>query len=112
MTKTLRDLLDRQYEVKATGRVSTVSVGDSRPATLIIGNNPNRTGLAIINASTASLYLSFNKDMGLTEGFYIVPSGGMLILNWRDDFDIVGWSWYGIASAAASAVNVVEEILD
>lgn len=108
---TLHELLVKQFGVKSRGKVSTVEVGTDLPATKIVGNNPNRVGLTIVNYSSTIKYVSFEQSMGLTQGVYLAPEGGSISLNWQYDFDIVGWGWYGVSAGAAGSVNIIEVIM-
>lgn len=111
MSDTLTTLLEAQFKVKARGKLSTVQIGDTLPATLIVSNNPNRVGLVISNPSNAQMYVSFEAAMGLTDGVTIVPNGGTLSMIWSEDFDQIGWAWYAVASIDDSKLNILESIL-
>jgi hypothetical protein len=111
MAKTLYELLETRYDVKSTGKVKTVEITETLPATEVAQLNPNRSGLLFSNTSTAIIYLSLEKAMGLTDGIILTPSGGSFSVNWFEDFYITGWSWYAVANAAGGKLTVVESII-
>lgn len=111
MSRTLTDLLDVHFQVKSRTVEDTVSVGNSRPADQVVKNNPNRVGLTLVNISANGIYISSEADMLTTQGIYLVPNGGTVVLKWDTDFSIVGYDWYAIATGAASALNIIENVL-
>lgn len=111
MAKTLNDLLQDIFRVRARPVYRKVTVNVALPATLISGNNPNRVGLIISNIGSNIIRVSNNVSMAADEGLHIVPNGGTLQFIWAEDFDIVAWALYGVALVANNDIMVLEEIL-
>lgn len=76
----------------------------------ILRQDPDRLGFVIINLSVNDLYIGPFQNVSATKGIKIPPSGGSAVIIWDEDFESVGKQWYGLASAAASAVLTTEYI--
>lgn len=108
MAKTLTELLRERFGVQVGHRinplVSTVGTG----ATALVGNNPNRLALVIINLSANVIYVAPDFQVSTTRGIRLSPNGGQIALVWDEDFNIVGYEWVGISDVGTNAVFVLE----
>lgn len=89
-----------------TYRTSTVSVGTT--ATRIVGNNPRRVQFTIYNRSANSIDLDYVATVTANGGIPLSASSGVATSTIEDDGETVIGEVYGVASASASSVFVVE----
>ena len=78
------------------------SVGTS--VVRVLDPGPDRVSFIIVNLSAVAIYVAPRLGVSATSGIRLAPNGGSLSLSWRDDFHLVGWEWYAVADAAASAI--------
>jgi len=105
---TLSELLTQQFKVKTRAIANPLVSAVGTSAVRVLSNNPNRLAWIIINLSTNSLYLAFDNTVSTSRGIYVGPNGGYATLVWDEDFDLVGWELYAVASGAGSNIYVVE----
>ena len=110
MALTLSDMIQELFAVKTAARISQVTVSNVVPVTQIADNNPNRLSLIISNPSDNRIHVSFERDFVVDEGIVLTAIGGFMSFLWSEDFDVVGWSMFGIAENAPSIMNVLEII--
>lgn len=110
MAMTLDDMIRQLFAVRTRAIHSQVLVSASAPPTVIAPNNPNRLSFFVSNPGANSVYVAFESDFALGEGVLLVPSGGYISFLWSEDFNVVGWGMYGIASSADVSVNVLEVV--
>lgn len=109
-SKTLSDLVLELLGVNTFTRINPEVAAVGVTSITVVKANPNRLGLTIINLSANVLYLTPQSPASATNGIYLGANGGMLSLNYRDDLELVGQEWYGIATGAASAIHVLETV--
>ncbi len=102
----LAEVLMKRWGVRSQAAQKTVSLGVA--AAEIVPNNPQRLACTIINLSTNSVYLALDNSVAATKGILLVPTGGSATFSLEDDFQMVGWAIWGIASGAASSLYVIE----
>lgn len=109
MVIALADLLMERFKVRTRAVVNPLAVTSlGTTAQLVLSNNPNRLGWLIINLSTNTVYLHFENDVASTKGTLLDPSGGAASMVWDEDFQATGWSIWGVASGASSAIYAFE----
>jgi hypothetical protein len=111
MSITLNQLLQGMFGINSTYQINkrTSTVGVTVES--IMSNNPNRASFLIVNLSANNLYISPQNDVTATNGIYVAPGGGSAILQWDRDFELPSQEWFAIATGAASAVFILENIL-
>lgn len=102
----LAEILMKRWGVRTQAAQRTVSLGLA--AAEVAPNNPDRLGLLIVNLSTNSVYLALDNSVAATKGILLVPTGGSATFSIEDDFQMVGWAIWGIATGALSALYVIE----
>lgn len=100
-----------QYaELEFGGPVSetdnTVSVATT--ATKIVGNNPDRVMLLLVNLGGTPVNVVPDNDPSSSKGITISQNGGSMVSIVRDDGTLPTREWYGIATSAAANVYVLE----
>ena len=106
----LQKLIQKQFGIKTRLREDVLTSSLGVAAERVIPQNSNRLGWIIINLSTNTVYVGFNNGVSATNGIILVASGGSYSMIWNEDFDVVGYEIWGIASAAASAIKCYEII--
>ena len=104
----LHEMLESLYGVRTRSvrNPETNSVGTS--AVRIAPSNPNRLTLLVINLSANSLYISPDAIVSSSNGIYISPNGGSLVLQWDKDFSLTSEEFYAVAGGASSTIFVLE----
>ena len=106
--KSLADLVREELGVPTFLQTNRVTATVGVAAVQVLRQNPNRVWLAIVNLSANDLHVGPFANVSSTRGFRLTPSGGNILLDYREDMDLCGFEWFGIATAAASAVLVME----
>jgi hypothetical protein len=109
-TRTLADLVKERYGVNTFSRDNPVVAAVGVTAIPIARQNPNRIWLTIVNLSANVLYVGPFADVAATKGIYLGANGGSLTINYLDDMELPGREWSAIATGAASAILVVEQL--
>lgn len=106
---TLQELLTGQFGVTQTDlRESFITVGTS-PVPLL-PNDPNRVGFIISNLSANACYIGLRPNTDTTTGL-ILSAANSLSSSWRDDFNTVGFSRFGVSPSGNSDFYVAEIIM-
>lgn len=77
--------------------------------TLLV-NNPNRVYWMVINEGLNDVRVTIDPAISATSGWLLPAAGGVLLSDWEDEGEIVGYEVYAIANVAASTVRVREVI--
>jgi hypothetical protein len=104
----LQDLLKDQFQVRTRPIVNKLTDQAETSATLLLSNNPNRLAWTIVNLGANPVYIALDNDVSQTKGILVAANGGSVSMVWNEDFDMVAWSWYGIALSSACKVYIVE----
>jgi|TARA_B110000438_G_scaffold286613_1_gene318011 hypothetical protein len=100
------EFLRERYKGELTEDETSVTVGTG--VSTIIGGNPDRLGLLILNLSSNTLYVSIDNSVSATNGIRLGANGGSVALNVTDDGMIQTRTWYGLATGAGSSVYVLD----
>lgn len=111
MPKTVADLLLDRRGVRTspfTNR-SLASVGVA--AVQLLRQDPNRSSFLVVNLSVNDMYCGPFADVGATKGIRLTPNGGNLAVFWEEDGMVVIREWFVLATGAASALLVIEDVI-
>lgn len=86
----------------------TVSVATS--ATRIVGNNPDRVMLLLINLGGTPVYVRPANNPSDSAGVQLSQNGGSMVTIVRDDGTLPTNEWYGVAPSVAANVYVLEMV--
>ena len=78
--------------------------------TTILRNNPNRVYWVMINEGANDIRVSFDPSITAVSGFVLAASGGIIICDWFNEGETVGYEVYGIAVGVDTRVRVREVI--
>lgn len=109
--KTLKELLEAKLGVRTFTRINraTSTVGVSIQQ--VLRQAPNRVAAVLVNLSVNTIYISPDNVPSATHGIRLGPSGGSLVLKWDEDFSLCGYEWNALASAAASDIFIIEQLI-
>jgi len=106
----LRNLIAREYGIQTTVRINPeASVINTSPVR-VLSNNPDRLSWVIVNLSGSDIWLGFDREVSSTKGLFLASGGSAITTDWRDDFELVGYEVWAIASANNSPIYVVEVV--
>ncbi|MBA7582187.1 hypothetical protein ES708_24107 [subsurface metagenome] len=81
---------------------------------IILANNPNRLAFIIMNLSANVVYIDLeqtvNAGAGIEQGMRLDANGGFVSMVWNEDFQMVGWAWWGVSAAAATILTILEVV--
>jgi len=109
----LQDVLDKYFacRTRAVENPVFLAAGAAGAAALVVfQNNPDRVALVFVNLSANPIYLGLTNLVTAANGIYVAPNGGAVTLYWQEDFQMVGWAWWCIAPAGASACYSLEVV--
>jgi|GEM_PF-6001430 len=104
----LSEYVEKEFGVKTVTKTNPITDSIKTTPTKVLGNNPDRLAAIIINLGDYTVYLSPRNDVSSTKGIKLSKSGGTLILNAKDDLELVGYEWWGIADGGNSTIFVLE----
>jgi len=73
----------------------------------IIGGDPDRLEVIIVNNGIDDAYVSTGTDVSVTKGIRIASNGGTLILQKPFDHALTTWGLYSVAAAGAPSLFVM-----
>lgn len=106
----LQSLLDRIFQTSTRHYVNRTASQCLTTLTRIVGHNPNRLSLIIVNLGANNVYISFDRDVSTTKGILITPNGGSFVLSYDVDFNLCGFEIWGIATGGACNIYTAEVI--
>lgn len=83
----------------------TISVGTT--AVQLVGIDPERVHLSIVNLSGASVYVGPFADVSSSKGIRLNSNGGLVGMNVYQDAILPILDWWAVADAAASNVFIL-----
>ena len=103
----LDDIITQEFGTATRSEVDpeTNEVGTS--IVQILKNDPSRISFSVVNLSGNDVYVAPFPDVGTSKGIRLGPNGGGLSSRFRQDFHMVGYDWYAIASGASSAILTI-----
>lgn len=94
--------LSRRFGGVVRDEAGTVSIGITVGA--IVGRDPERVFLLIVNLSPNDLFIAPLIDPSSTRGIRLDPNGGSMTVNIDQDASLPALEWNGIATVAGSNV--------
>lgn len=107
---TLADLLMERFKVRTRAVENPRPTVTGAAAILVLSNNPNRLGIAMINLGANPIYVGLEGDTSATKGIRLDANGGSVSMIWDEDFQTVGWAWWAISPDGASRLYVLEVV--
>lgn len=90
--------------VKPTATTATTSDAS------LVGNDPDRVGLTIINLGVSTIYVVPDSDApaSSTNGIVLSPQGGTMNLDVMEDGPLPSYGWHAIAASGTPNLLVLE----
>ena len=110
MGTTNAELLKATFGIETTERVNELVTQCETTLTRLTTNNPNRLSLTFINSGASNIFLSFHTGVAVGVGIRLGANGSSVALTWDRDMSLVTREFYGIASGAASAMEIIEVV--
>ena len=76
--------------------------------TEVLKNNPDRVFWLVVNLSVNTIYVALSEDVDTTKGIRLDPNGGYASMCAEEDGEAVAYAVYAKATAAGSAIYVLE----
>lgn len=111
MPKSVADLQRERLGVRTSPFVNRVASSVGVTAAQLLRQDPNRPSFLFVNLSLADMYVGPFRDPSSSKGIRVGPSGGSLAVWWAEDGEVVTWEWYAVATLAASAYLVIENLI-
>ena len=109
MPRPLAALLEEKLGTKATPFANPLNVASiGVTAVRILPSNPNRFAWIFIDLSPNLIWLLNSNLVSPSNGIQVAASGGNVISDWEEDFELVSNEWWAVAGGAASSFLVVE----
>lgn len=106
----LADLVAGEFGGPVVARVNRELSSVGKTAARFLRLDADRVGATIVNLSAAKMYVGPFQNPSATMGELVGPNGGQRVIRWYEDFLTVGDEWFVVASAANSALYVMELI--
>jgi len=106
----LRNLIIREYGIQTAVRINPETDVVNTSPVRVLSNNPNRLSWVIVNLSGSDIWLGFDREVSSTKGLFLASGGSAIATDWRDDFELVGYEVWAIASADNSPIYVLEVV--
>jgi len=104
----LSEFVEKEFGVKTNTKINPITDTVETSATQILKNNPDRLAAIIINLGINPIYVSPYADVSRFKGIRIGPNGGSLILNAKEDLELVGYEWWAVAETSSCKVFIME----
>lgn len=108
MGLTTYEVLQTIYGISGTFKENPLTSDVNIAVTRIMPNNPNRLAFVLMNLSGNDIYISPKENVSSTNGIYISPSGGSIVMQWDKDLILPTLSWYATAGADSSSIYILE----
>lgn len=79
------------------------------PTLMVIGANPDRVGLVLVNAGATDCTVSTSPTSAFG-GIALAARGGSMTLTLKDDFTLCSRAWFGLTAGGNTAIYVLEYI--
>ena len=99
------EFLRNRYAGELSEDESTTTVGTT--AAQVVGSNPDRLGLLILNLSNNTVFVGIENNVSTTNGIRLGANGGSVSFNVTDDGMIQTRTVYGIATGAGSQIYIL-----
>lgn len=76
----------------------------------LIGNNPDRVALVLVNVAGQDAYISLAPTPSAAYGILITANGGSFSIDCTEDFTLPARQWFFSSSASATTLYVLEFI--
>lgn len=109
MPRRLADVLQEKLGTKAIPYINPFGVSQvGVTATRIMQFNPNRFSFELVNLSANTIYVHLDGTVSSSKGIVLGANGGNMVSVWEEDFELVTWEYYALATASGSNILIYE----
>ncbi len=105
-------LIAQEYRVKTTYNINPNVSQVAITVTQVLPLNPRRAAFTLVNLGNNYITIAMDNTVSLTKGIYLVPNGGFVHYNWKDDLELPTLDFYAIADTAPSDIFLHETLLE
>lgn len=87
-----------------TNEINPVTVAGAQN---ILGSDPERTIMLIVNLSASEIYVGFTGSVGANFGMILPPNGGFMSMNVTEDYESVTLPIHVYSAAAGNQLYVM-----
>ena len=110
MSWIVRDLLLERYGYSMPVETKSSLILISTVPVLICNANPRRVRLYIDNPSGSTVGCN-EQVMSSSFAGRLIPTNGGLVIDWKDDLDLVTRAWWAAYSGVGTNINIIEAII-
>ena len=107
---TAREVIDKRFGVRTRAEVNPLVAQVGVAAIRVLPNNPDRLAWLIVNLSGNTLQLALDRGVGAARGILVQANGGSVGMVVDEDFDMVTYEIWGVATGAASNIYVLSVV--
>ncbi len=112
MGKTVRTLLEERLGVAVTARRNRATSSVGTTAGQVLRQDPSRIAFLFVNLGAFDVLITPLGAAASTNGVRLGANGGSASAQWDEDGEVVAWEWNGIAIGGASAVLILEFLVE
>ena len=110
--RTLAALVDRELGVQSHPQINPmIAATPGAVAAQFLRNNPGRVAFIFFNLSANDAYIMTDNAVAAARGMFVAPNGGHVSVVWKEDLNLVGFEWWVITPAGASAIFTLELVI-
>lgn len=94
----LAEFCKRRFGVETRFNDTAMATVVGAAATQLWPTNPDRLEMMFFNLGANVIYLWTGPQVAATNGIYMAPGGGSVVLTAEEDGELVGYPWWGIAA--------------
>lgn len=107
----IRELIQRLYGVGSLTTPTAKTTGGAGSIGNALPNNGSRIAALIINLSPNVLYVLPGLAPSASNGIRLDPNGGRIILNFKDDLELVAMEWNVFDATGGGNYLISETVL-
>lgn len=73
----------------------------------VLGADPERTIMLLYNLSASEIYVGFSGNVGINNGMIIPPSGGFIVINVTEDYEVVTLPIFVYSAAVGNQLYIM-----
>jgi len=112
LVKSLAELLEVRYGIRTSHRINPAHTNPIVDAVqTALGANPKRLGLVIVNMGANTCWIAPRDRVSNEYGIVLLPNGGSVFMDSKDEYEMVSLPWYVISAAAPGTNIFVMEVM-
>lgn len=108
----LRDIIQSRFGIETRPRDNPLASGMTTTVQRILAQHPDRVAFSVVNLGTTAVFIGSFEDVSSSKGYRLGPTGGAIAFLGDEDFDVVGYDWFGVADSGTPTIFVQEQIAE